>query len=78
MKNNQVIEAFICGRKGRAGRLSTDGQSLYSYDLKIGETRGAQKVVFNYTSKGEYHSQTTSKHVNATKRAGALLVEVGG
>ena len=78
MKNSKVIEAFILGKKGRAGNLFTDGQDLYSYNLKIGETRGTQKVVFNYTSKGEYESQTTSKHVNATKRAGALLVEVGG
>jgi len=78
MKNNQVIEAFIYSRKGRSGRLSTDGQSLYSYDLKIGETRGAQKVVFDYTATGEYQSATTSRHVNAAKLAGALLVEVGG
>lgn len=78
MKNSQVIEAFIYGRKGEAGNLSTDGQALYSYGLKIGETRGTQKVVFNYTAKGIYHSQTTSNHVNATKRAGALLIEVGG
>jgi len=78
MKNNQVIEAFICGRKGRAGRLSTDGQTLYSYDLKIGETRCAQIVVFDYTATGDYQSATTSRHVNAAKRAGALLVEVGG
>mgnify|MGYP003128386584 CR=1 FL=1 len=78
MKNNQVIEAFICGRKGRAGRLRTDGQTLYSYELKIGETRGAQKVVFNYTEKGDYQSHTTTRHVNAAKRAGALLIEVGG
>jgi len=78
MKNSKVIEAFILGKKGKAGNLCTDGQDLYSYGLKIGETRGAQKVVFNYTAKGEFQSQTTSNHVNATKRAGALLVEVGG
>ena len=78
MKNSQVIEAFIYGRIGRAKNLYTDGQTLYSYGLRIGETRGVQKVVFNYTAKGEYQSQTTSNHVNATKRAGALLVEVGG
>ena len=78
MKNSKVIEAFMYGYEGKAGNLFTDGQDLYSYNLKIGETRGTQKVVFNYTAKGEYQSQTTSNHVNATKRAGALLVEVGG
>ena len=78
MKNIQVIEAFISGKKGKAGNLFTDGQDLYSYGLKIGETRGSQKIVFDYTATGQYKSQTTSNHVNATKRAGALLVEVGG
>ena len=78
MKNSKVIEAFIYGYEGKAGNLCTDGRNLYSYGLKIGETRGTQKVVFDYTATGEYQSQTTSNHVNATKRAGALLVEVGG
>ena len=77
MTNKQVAQLFISGNAARAGRLWTDGQDLYSYDLKIGETRGIQKVVFNYTAKGVYQSQTTSTHVRLAERCGAKLIEVG-
>ena len=61
MTNKQVAQSFIQGHRGSAGHIRTDGQDLFSYDLKIGETRGAQKVVFNYTRSGQFESQTTSK-----------------
>ena len=77
MKNQQVVQLFISGNKARAGRLWTDGNDLFSYDLKIGETRGAQKVVFNYTRSGRFFSQTTSTHVRLAERCGAKLIEVG-
>jgi len=77
MTNKQAVQSFIRGIPGQAGRIWTDGQDLYSYDLKIGETRGIQKVVFNYTAKGEYQSQTTSTHVRLAERCGAKLIEVG-
>ena len=77
MKNKQVAQSFIDGNSGQAGRLWTDGNDLFSYGLKIGETRGAQKVVFNYTASGEYRSQTTSTHVRLAERCGAKLIEVG-
>jgi hypothetical protein len=77
MKNKQVAQSFVDGNSGRAGRLWTDGNDLFSYGLKIGETRGVQKVVFNYTRSGDFKSQTTTKHVHLAKQCGALLVEVG-
>jgi len=77
MKNKQVVQLFISGNSGQAGRLWTDGNDLLSYGLKIGETRGAQKVVFNYTQSGYFKSRTTSKHVRLAESCGALLVEVG-
>ena len=77
MKNKQVAQSFIDGNSGRAGRLWTDGNNLFSYGLKIGETRGAQKVVFNYTRSGQFESQTTSTHVRLAERCGAKLIEVG-
>ena len=77
MKNKEAIQAFIRGHQGQAGRLWTDGNDLFSYGLKIGETRGAQKVVFNYTRSGHFKSQTTSTHVRLTERCGAKLIEVG-
>ena len=78
MKNKQVAQSFIDGISGRAGRLWTDGNDLFSYGLKIGETRGAQKVVFNYTRSGYFESQTTSRHVRLAEQCGAKLIEVGG
>jgi len=77
MTNKQAVQSFIRGHHGQAGRIWTDGENLFSYGLKIGETRGAQKVVFNYTASGEYRSQTTSTHVRLAERCGAKLIEVG-
>ena len=77
MTNKQVVQSFIRGRRGRAGHIRTDGQDLFSYDLKIGETRGGQKIVFNYTRSGHFESQTTSKHVRLAEQCGAKLIEVG-
>ncbi len=77
MKNKEVIQSFINNNYGRAGNLMTDGNDLFSYGLKIGETRVGYKVVFNYTASGEYQSKTTSKHVRLAERCGAKLIEVG-
>ncbi len=72
--NDGVINAFLNCKSANAGRLKTDGQSLYSYDLRIAEhipddDGGATTLVYDYTSKGgNYVSQTTSSHVGAIKR----------
>jgi hypothetical protein len=67
IRNKEVIEEWIAGRKASAGNLSTDGVFLYSYGLKIGE--GSGKVILDYTSGGgSYYSQTTSCHVGLAKR----------
>ena len=72
--NDGVIDAFLNCKTANAGRLKTDGQSLYSYDLRIAEhipdkEGGATTLVYDYTSKGgNYVSQTTSSHVGAIKR----------
>ena len=77
MKNKEVIQSFISGNYGKAGNLMTDGKQLWSYGLLIGETRGAQKIVFDYTIKGRFVSNTTSTHVKMAERAGALLTKRG-
>ena len=77
MTNKKAVQSFIQGIHAQAGRIWTDGENLFSYGLKIGETRGAQKVVFNYTASGEYRSKTTSTHVRLAERCGAKLIEVG-
>ena len=72
--NDGVIDAFLNCKSANAGRLKTDGQSLYSYDLRIAEHipdeyGGATTIVYDYTSKGgNYVSQTTSSHVGLIKR----------
>lgn len=70
MKNHEVIEAFIAGRKGANSRknLRSDGYRLWSYNLCIAVRRGPEMAVGNYTVSGSYYSQTTSKHVKLTER----------
>lgn len=84
--NDGVIDAFLNQKSANGGRLKTDGQSLFSYDLRIAEhipadDGGATTLVYDYTSKGgNYVSQTTSSHVGAIKRRlprrNVILVEV--
>jgi len=82
--NDQVIEAFLQQQSANAGALVSDGQSLYSYNLRIAEhiqTNGeACTIVYDYTARGNaYQSQTTSSHVGAIKqrvpRRNVMLVE---
>ena len=35
--NDGVIDAFLNLKTANGGKLKTDGQSLYSYDLRIAE-----------------------------------------
>jgi len=82
--NQQVVAAFLNQRPCNAGALTTDGQSLYSYNLRIAEhiptAAGRQVIVYDYTSRGNaYRSQTTSSHVGLIKqsvpREQVMLVE---
>tara|TARA_R100000808_G_scaffold11802_1_gene29983 strand:- start:405 stop:704 length:300 start_codon:yes stop_codon:yes gene_type:complete len=72
--NDSVIDAFLNCKPANAGRLKTDGQSLFSYDLRIAEhipddNGGATTIVYDYTRGGNaYRSQTTSSHVGLIKR----------
>ncbi len=72
--NDGVIDAFLNCKSANAGRLKTDGQSLFSYDLRIAEHipddyGSATTLIYDYTSKGgNYVSQTTSSHVGLIKR----------
>ena len=71
MRNAQVAQAWAAGKAARTANLSTDGVSLYSYGLQIGDTMlSGKKVVYDYTSGGSHGwiSQTTSCHVGLAKR----------
>jgi hypothetical protein len=78
--NREVIQAWERGDSARAANLSTDGEWLRSYNLKIGHNtwpppRGKVRnssstwIVFDYTAPGGgWMSQTTSTHVNMAKQ----------
>ena len=70
MKNSDVVKNWRFDAPAAAGNLFTDGQSLFSYRLKIGFTTPAGvKVVVDHTAgSNSFYSMTTSKHVNMAKR----------
>lgn len=68
-KNDAVVRAWAEGRVLRGVNMRTDGISLWSYRLQIGDTLCGRKVVYDYTSGGMgFISNTTSKHVGLAKR----------
>ena len=72
MRNAKVINAWVNGERAKGANLSTDGVSLWSYSLQIGDTAlSGKKVVHDYTAKGSHGwvSQTTSVHVGLAKSA---------
>jgi hypothetical protein len=67
VSNEQVVIAWQEGRKAKAGSLSTDGDSLYSYNLLIGRGR----EYYDYTAHPKalgFHSKTTSRHVGLARQ----------
>ena len=77
LNNDEVIKAWQNGLSARNSRTTLTSVSypngraeLYSYDLKIGErTPAGVLVIGDFTAPADgYHSQTTSCHVNLSKR----------
>jgi hypothetical protein len=65
MNQSDVLEAWVSGKKAKAGALSTDGKYLYSYALCIGVTDpGNLKVVLEGKAGT---SMTTSRHIRHAK-----------
>jgi len=70
VSNKNVVKSWSNGVKARNGRKSlwTDGKWLYSYKLAIGfRTTTGICVLGNYTSQGQYKSQTTSCHIGKAR-----------
>jgi len=72
--DNDVIKSFMQQDACKSKTLRTDGQSLWSFDIRIaehipdGKGQGAT-IVYDYTyGGGHYVSQTTSNHVRLTKK----------
>jgi hypothetical protein len=64
-----IAAAWRAGRSARSPSLWTDGQTIWSYDLAIGETRDGQKVAIDYKV-----STTTSKHLSKVKAVADVVV----
>jgi len=68
--NRGVLRAWSCGQEAHSNNhnLTTDGEDLYSYGLKIGVNFNGQSIVGDFTSPGgHFASVTTSTHVNGAK-----------
>ena len=58
-------------------QFTTDGQNLYSYNLRIGATIDGQKILFDFTAPaGHMVSSTTSCHVGKARRWADQLMDV--
>jgi len=67
MSNDKVVRAWIEGKKAKSNTMSTDGISLFSYKMKIGQTlSNGFKQVLN-VQKPFFYSRTTSNHVGIAK-----------
>ena len=76
IKNSEIFYAWKQGRHKSTGILGTDGNTLFSYALKIGERVNGKLVVYDYTVPGgNFYSITTSTHVNAAKPFADRIVD---
>lgn len=66
MNNQEVINAFVCGRSGRSsnGNLYSNGNKLINYYTCIAERLADGTILFN----GTKYSVSTSKIQTWTKR----------
>jgi len=73
MKNENVVKAWQSGKIARNGNGSLHCNAagdLFSYSLKIGRrSPDGRTIIADYTANtANYHSQTTSSHVNLARR----------
>jgi hypothetical protein len=78
MTNSQVVWNWRLGKIGKSsnGNLSTDGLSLYSYNMLIGTTEyfNNKKYSLNVMSPN-FYSATTSQHCSLAKSASDEVIE---
>lgn len=69
MNNLSVARAWVRGSTAKTKNLSTDGESLWSYNLLIAKRTPYGMSVYDYTAaSGNFVSMTTSKHVGLALR----------
>ncbi len=70
---DKVINAWQSSKRAADGNVSTDGVTIYSYNMAIGRTEGDK---FRLVKRGP--TKTTNKHINVVRRAclEKMIVEV--
>ncbi len=68
MSNLSVARSWMRGESAKTRHLSTDGRSLWSYNLLIAKRDAYGIQVYDYTASGQFVSMTTSKHVGIALR----------
>ena len=77
--NSNVPSFWTRGQAAHSNnkQFTTDGQNLYSYNLRIGATIDGQKILFDYTAPaGHMVSSTTSTHVGRARRYANQIMDV--
>ena len=78
MTNQEVTQNWINGKFGESLHMSTDGISIFSYQMKIGQTlTNGEKQGLN-VQKPFFYSRTTSNHVGLVKRYADNMVNPVG
>ena len=74
--NSRVIYSWMNNIPWHSYSMRTDGKSIYSYNLKIGESDdNNNKILNDYTAKGlGYFSHTTSHQVNLIRPYADIVV----
>ncbi len=77
--NNEVAGYWARGQRASnsGGTFSTDGNSLFSYNLEIGYTENGKKILKDYTAGTALgmRSQTTSCHVGKSRMSADMIFD---
>lgn len=75
MTNKQVVKAWMRGEYAQSNNMRSVGGSLFSYEMKIGQTMSnGEKQVLNVQSP-YFYSQTTSQHVGLAKQYAEKVIK---
>ena len=73
--NSEVAMAWAGQRECKAKNFSTDGTTIWSYALKIGEWIKGRMYVYEYTAKYCWRSATTSQHVSRIRSHADVIID---
>jgi len=69
-----VADAWMLGQASKSGNVSTDGQTIWSWRLAIGETRRGVKVAIDH--RGQV-TGSTSRHCGVVIDVADVVVQWG-